>query len=119
MITIQTLFAQINIDQNKEYIIHHEDYPCDKQGHPLPEDSEEVKSGKFYRHGDNIIIETERKKYIITAVYDAYEWTSKLINHIASQKDTDNIFVDMFELWELRDGSFMEFECGRILVETV
>lgn len=117
MITIRTLFAQINIDPNKEYIIYDEQYPADRFGHPLPEDSQEVKSGEYYEYGD-IIIETERKKYTIKSVYSSYEWVAKLIDYINSHKGTDSIFVDMFELWELPDGSYREFECGKVLVET-
>lgn len=118
MITIRTLFAQINIDPHKEYVIYEVDYPADKFGRPLPEDSEDVKTGHFYEYG-NIIIETERKKYTIPTVYCSYQWVADLIDYINSQKDTENIFVDMFELWELPDGTYREFNCGKILVETI
>lgn len=117
MITIRMLFSQISFDPNKEYVIYEEQYPADRFGHPLPEDSEAVKAGKYYEYG-NIFIETERKKYTLTAVYSAYEWVSRLIDYINSQKDTDSIFVDMFELWKLPDGDFREFNYGKILVET-
>lgn len=118
MITIRTLFAQINIDQNKEYVIYDVNYPADRFGRPLPEDSEDVKSGNCYDYG-NIIIETERKRYTLPTVYSSYEWVANLINYINSQRDKDRIFVDMFELWKLPDGTYREFDCGRIKVETI
>ena len=118
MITIRTLFAQINIDQNKEYIIYDVNYPADRFGRPLPEDSEDVKSGNCYDYG-NIIIETERKRYTLPTVYSSYEWVADLINYINSHRDKEHIFVDMFELWKLPDGTYREFDCGRIRVETI
>ena len=116
MITINTLFAQINFDQNKEYVIYHKDYPADKYGRPLPEGSE-VNSWK-YGYG-NMIIETERKRYTISAVYNAHEWTAHLVDYIASHKDDDHIFVDMNVIWTWGDACHADFECGDILVETL
>ena len=118
MITIRTLLAQISIDPNKEYAIYDVQYPADQLGHPLPEDSEEVKSLKYYEYG-NIVIETERKKYTITSVYCSYNWVANLLDYINAQKNTGDIFVDMFQLCELPDGSFQEFNYGKILVETI
>lgn len=117
MITIRTLFAQINIDPNKEYVIYQVSYLADQFGRPLPEYSEEVKSGHFHEYGD-IIIETERKRYTIPTVHSSGDWVCSLLCYIRSQKDTDNIFVDMLELGE-KYNHIRAFECGEVFVETI
>lgn len=115
MITIRTYDFEINIDPNKEYAIYDEPYSADKSGNPIPLDSQEVKTGKYYEYG-NIIIETERKKYTLTKVYESYHWIGVILDYIDSLKNTENIFIDMRGEPEF-GNAFREFDYGELLVE--
>lgn len=119
MITIRSLFFVINIDDNQEYVIYDKGYPADWMGNPLPKDSEEVKTGRYYNFGD-IIIETNTKRYTIKKFRDSYQWVDWIIDYIYANKEKEKIFIDIFELDKMDDGSYREPDCSpELLVENI
>lgn len=118
MITIRTVFSQINIDNKKEYMIYHDSYNADRFGHPLADDSEEVKSGHYYDYG-NIYFETAHKRYVIKRISCAYDWVAEILDYINNHKEEENIFIDMSCLNKAPDGHYYDFECGDCYAERI
>ena len=116
MIIIEAGLVEISIDDKKEYAIFHESYPGDEFGHPISEDSPKYESGDFYEYG-HIFIETENKRYCLKTVPDIDDWMIELLNYIRTNREQENIIVDMSELKESPDGDFYIFEFDGFSVE--